>query len=258
MKLPIIALWFLALNICFLIKANAQNPDFIDPKGLDFNVDIPPLSQLLDSAFANNALVKYRNVDAAVMKGNLKTDRTYWLRNIGLQTDVRYGTFDHYTTTSSSEGYQPVNVAGSSNEFRFSVGAYMRLPLVDAINRKNQIRIGQLELEKATNMAESQRDILRQEVIRQYNELLLRIRLFKIKAKQLETARINQQMAEKEFINGVIPVSEYARLSDITVGVESNYEIARTDLNTALMILEDMTGIKFKINQTQPASNENN
>jgi len=231
--------------------------DPIDPKSTDFNIEIPPLSLLIDSAYAHNAFVEYRDLDVQVQQRNLKTDRTYWLRNIGLQTDVRYGSFDHFTT-NSVEGEVPTNVTLTSNEIRYGVGAYIKLPLSDAVNHRNQDKIGKLEIAKAERMAEIQREQVRQLVIRQYNDLLLKMRLFKIRVRELETARINQQMADKEFVNGVIQMTEFARISGITTGIESNYEITRTDVITDLMILEDMTGMKFKIIQLAPESNENN
>jgi outer membrane protein TolC len=249
MKLSLKALLLVVLVVCFSIAVNAQDLDTLQTKGTDISIEIPPLSVLLDSAYLQDAMVRYRDQDVLLQNCNLKSDKTYWLRNIGVQTDVRYGTFDHFTT-NASDGEVPVNTAMTSSEFRYGFGAYIRLPLVDAINRKNQIKMGKLEVEKAQSMAETQREIVRQQVIRQYNDLFLRLRLFKIKVKQFETARINMQMAEKEFVNGIIPVTEYARLSDIYVGVESNYEIAKTDLLTTLMLLEDLTGMKFKVNQS--------
>lgn len=257
MRLSQKALWLVVLEVCFSIGISAQNINPVDSKTTDFSIEIPPLSVLIDSAYAHNSLISYMDKDIAVQQCNLKTDRTYWLRNIGVQTDVRYGSFDHFST-NAADGEVPTNVSLTSTEVRYGVGAYLKFPLVDAVNRKNLQKIGKLEIEKAESMAASQRDQVRQQLIRQYNELLLKQRLFRIKLKQIETARINMQMAEKEFVNGVIPVTEYARLSDITIGVESNYEIARMDVITALMILEDMTGMKFKVNQSPTAPNENN
>jgi outer membrane protein TolC len=211
-----------------------------------FDIELPPLSVLIDSACLNNAFVQYRDLDILVQEGNLKTDRTYWLRNFGLQTDVRYGTFDNFRS-SASDGEIPVNTLTSNTEFRYGFGAYMKFPLVDLVNKRNLQKIGKLEIEKAQKMAESEREAVRDKVIHQYNDLVLKLRLFKIRSRQIETARINMQMAEKEFVNGVIPVTEYARLSEISTGVESNYEISRMDVLTALMILEETTGMKFKI-----------
>jgi hypothetical protein len=96
-------------------------------------------------------------------------------------------------------------------------------------------------------MAQVQRIELRQTVIRQYNELILKHNLLKIKSKFLETSRINAQMAEKEFLNGVALVSEYARIAEINSRVESDFETVRMDFLTAYLILEEIVGIKFHI-----------
>ena len=59
-------------------------------------------------------------------------------------------------------------------------------------------------------------------------------------------------MAEKEFLNGVIPVTEYSRLYSITSQAEENYESALMDFKTDYMLLEELTGMKFKLNLNNP------
>ena len=65
---------------------------------------------------------------------------------------------------------------------------------------------------QAQSMTEVQRDETRQLVIRQYNDLILKQRLLRIKSKYPEALRINMQMVEKEFTNGIISVTEYVPL----------------------------------------------
>ena len=101
-------------------------------------------------------------------------------------------------------------------------------------------------------MRDMQRQETRQKVIRQYNDLIVKQKIFRIKSKYLETARINQLMAEKEFLNGVIPVTEYSRLYSITSQAEENYESALMDFKTDYMLLEELTGMKFKLNLNNP------
>jgi outer membrane protein TolC len=118
------------------------------------------------------------------------------------------------------------------------------------LNRRNLIIQAQSELDQAESMAEAQRVELRELVIRQYNDVLLKQRLLKIRSKNLSTSKINMEMVEKEFQNGVVSVTEYARIFDIVARSESDFETARTDYITAYMLLEEIVGFKFSVTQT--------
>lgn len=237
--------------------AMAQGPDATGPATISTEFTFPPLSALIDSALATNAMMRFRQQGITGKQCNLNSYRNYWTRNVGLQADVRYGTFDNFST-NTAEGQTPSANATRSNQTNYGVGAYIKFPLQDALNRKNQIRMAQSELDQAQSMAQAQRDEITQLVIRQYNDVLLKQRLLKIKSKNLGTARVNMEMVEKEFQNGVVPVTEYARIADIVARNEADYETARTDYTTAFMILEETSGFKFTTSKPTNGNNENN
>jgi hypothetical protein len=69
----------------------------------------------------------------------------------------------------------------------------------------------------------------------------------KLKAKYIETARINLEMVEREFQNGVVSVGEYSRISEIVTRTEADFESARIDFITSYMVLEEIVGFKFNL-----------
>lgn len=245
MKISQIAV-FVGLSLCFPTIMNAQNDERFTKGGSNFTVELPPLSVVIDSAISHNSGIRAREIDVEIQKVNLKQSKNFWARSLGVSTDLRYGTFDHFSTSVSDIGV-PVNSTVASTDMRYGAGAYMKLPLQDLLNRKSEKKIFKLEIEKAESMVGVQREELRRQVIVQYNDLILKQRLFKLKIKQYETANINMQMAEKEFVNGVIPISEYSRNMQITTGIQADYENSRMELISAVMVLEDMTGISLKI-----------
>ena len=121
----------------------------------------------------------------------------------------------------------------------------MFLPSLLWLNRKSQIKKANTELEQARSMAQAQEEELRQTIIKLYQDVLLKQRLLNIQSLALGNAKVNMDMVDKEFRNGVIPVSEYVRISDITTKVEADYEKAKTDFTTARMILEELAGFPF-------------
>ncbi|MBK9392023.1 MAG: TolC family protein [Bacteroidetes bacterium] len=88
-------------------------------------------------------------------------------------------------------------------------------------------------------------------MITQYNDVLLKQRILKIKSRNMGNARINMDMVEAEFKNGQIPVSEYARISEMTSSSEADFETARSELTTSVMILEEMVGFKINVSNNR-------
>ena len=257
--MKLIHIIFLSAGLFYssLCNAQAQNTVAADSVYINPNAVFPPLSVMIDSALATNAMVRFREEGIIGKQCNLKSYQNYWTRNIGVQADIRYGTFDNFST-NTSEGQSPAVLATRSSQTNYGVGAYIKFPLQDLVNRKNQVRMAQSELDQAHSMAEAQRDEVTQLVIKQYNDVLLKQRLLKIRSKNLSTARVNMEMVEKEFQNGVVSVTEYARISDIVARNESDFETARTDYVTAYMILEEMIGFSLGAPTSTNNTNENN
>lgn len=207
-------------------------------------IDFPPLLDLIDSAIKHNAMVGYRGQEIAAKKENLKTQQNYWLRNLGVQADTRYGTFDNFSSTANTGSTTLQTV--TNRQFNYGAGLYIKLPVFDVVNRKTQIKQAKAEVEQSRYLQQAQEDEIRQIVIKQYEDVLLRQKLLSIKSQNLGSATVNYEMVEKEFRNGIIPTAEYVRLSDMTSRIKSEYEMAKSDFIVAKKILEAMVGFSFK------------
>jgi outer membrane protein TolC len=240
--LIITLLAFLSIGMTEPMSAQEVNTDAMQSDNMELN--IPPLSVILDSALATNAMVRFRDQGIIGKQSNLTSYKNYWTRNLGVQADVRYGTFNNFST-NTAEGQSPSVLATNTTQTVYGVGIYLKFPLQDVLNRKNQITMARSELDQARSMAEAQREEIRHEIIRQYNEVILKQHILTIKAKNLSSSRVNMDMANKQFQNGVVSVTEYTRISDIVADVESEFETAKADFITSYMILEEMAGFKF-------------
>ncbi|MBL0356116.1 MAG: TolC family protein [Chitinophagaceae bacterium] len=232
------------LHACFYNTVSAQTavkPDTLIKKTA---VDFPPLADLIDSAIKHNAMFKYRTLDIDVKQSNLTSQRNYWLRNLGVQGDSRYGTIDAFSTNANGVSSNFSNT--SSKQMNYAIGVYVKIPIYDLVNRKTHIKQAKTELEEARMLAVVQQDEIRQIVIRQYQDLLLRQKLLSIKSQNLGSATVNMEMVEKEFRNGVIPITEYVRLSDMAARIQAEYEMASSDFLVSKKILEEIVGFSFK------------
>lgn len=226
------------------LNTAAQESVLANPPSSYSGINLPPLEAVIDSALANNNNLKYLNLDILAKEINLKASRVAWTRNLGVQSDARYGTFDNFTT-NTAEGQYPSIRASQSTQLNYGVGAYIKIPILEIVSRKAQIDLAKTELMRAQSMADNQREELIQLIIKLYNDALLKQNLLRIKAKFYETASINLEMAEKEFRNGTTNLSEFTRISQITSAAESEMETAKIDFMTAYMVLEVIAGFDF-------------
>ena len=249
MKLINLIRFFTCLT-CMIFSATpgsfSQTDKKINPLDDDIQTKIPPLEVLIDSAIARDPYVSFRNRQIKVNSYKLYADEKQWMRDLGMQADLRYGNYDNLST-NTGVGVTPGSFYTVRTETKYGVGVYISLPIFDLVNRSNQNSLARTEIKQAQDMYEMQCAETRQKVIRQYNDMVVKQRLLKIRSKYQETARVNMLMAEKEFLNGAIPVTEYARLSSITVQAETDYENAKMDFKTAFMILEEFVRMKLNV-----------
>ncbi|MBN8566023.1 MAG: TolC family protein, partial [Flavobacteriales bacterium] len=86
---------------------------------------------------------------------------------------------------------------------------------------------------------------LREFVIRHYEDLILKQKILLLRSSNLGNAKVNMEMVEKEFRNGLIPISEYVRISDMTARIATEFEQAKSDYSTSKGLLENLTGIEI-------------
>ena len=225
---------------------NAQERRKVELQNDNIESLLPPLTVLIDSAIAHNPGIRSADLQTKVLQYKLNVDKSSWTKNLGLQTDVRYGTFDTFSTNTSA-GQTPSTQATQNSQLNYGVGAFVKIPIFEAISRKYLIKSDQLEIEQTINLSEAQRNDLRQMVIKLYNDFILKHKLFVIKMKYAETIKINMQLAEKEFQNGVLNLDNYTRVCDTYARSEADFESVKMDLKTAYMTLEVVVGIKFNI-----------
>ena len=242
---------FKILPILILIIVSFQNVqgqtnDSIDSTVVTGDFNFPPLEVIIDSVIKRSAMVNFRNNNIEVKESALATERIHWSRNVGFQADSRYGNLNNFSSNEDGEALS--QVLTTSKQFNYSVGFFLKFPLFDGINRKNQIKLAKSEVEAAKSMVQFENEQIRRMVITLYQELLLKQKLLQIRSKNLGDGRVNMQMVEKEFRNGIVPISEYVRISGMTINMEAAYETALSEFIITKKMLEDMAGFVFDLN----------
>ncbi len=237
------SLALLFLMLCFNHTSIAQDGSTLN-KSEPFNLLIPKLEVLIDSAWAKHGLLKFREAEIDVKKANLTTRKRYWTRNFGIQGDSRYGTFANFGESVTNAA--TVNLSSTTTQFNYGFGVFLKLPVFDIYNRKTEIKQARAEVVAAENFMEFQKFEIKETVIKQYEDLKLKQNLLKLKSKNLANAKVSKRMAENDYKNGLIPIYEYVRLTDITARIESDYETAKSEFFLSKRLLENLTGIIIK------------
>jgi outer membrane protein TolC len=233
----------LYLSFFGIMEVVAQDSNEREFKNASTKLLIPALNELVDSALVYNGMINYRKLEIDSKESNLKSKRQYWTRNFGIQGDTRYGTFNNLSSISGDNA--TVNLASNTQQLNYNVGLYLKIPVFDVINRKSQIKQAKSELEQAKSLAKSQESELTELVIRYYEDLKLKQNLLELRASNLGNARVNMEMVEKEFKNGLIAISEYVRISDMTSRIASEFEEAKSEFLVSKKLLENITGLEI-------------
>jgi outer membrane protein TolC len=245
------------LKYIFLLYINALGINYtlaqttpVENNSIDqVESNIPPLNVIIDSVLKRNGMVRFRKQHVEVEASKLKSEGIYWTRNLGIQADTRYGTFDN-TSLTADGGTSGTYLNTNTKQWNYGVGLYLKFPIFDFLNRKNQVNLAKMELEESKSMVQFQEDEIRQTTIKLYQDLILKQKILKIKSESLGNGRVNMQMVEKEFRNGLVPVAEYVRISSMSSNMETDYELAKSDYLVAKQILEDMAGFVFSVTPT--------
>ena len=220
------------------IHAQTLQIDNSSLNGSEFK--FPPLEVVIDSVLKRSAMMSFRKNNIGAKESTLASERIYWSKNLGIQADTRYGNLSNFAT--SEDGFSNTAALTTSKQFNYSVGFFVKFPLFDGLNRKNQIRLAKFEVDAAKDMLEFEKEQLRKRVIVLYQDLILKQKILQIKSRSLGDGRVNMQMVEKEFRNGVVPLSEYVRIVGMTENMEAYYAKAMSEFITTKLLLEDMAG----------------
>lgn len=234
---------FCLLMLLFFSSSNAQDSISNVSPGKSFRLILPKLEVLVEAAWEKHGMVKSRQSEIDAKQAKLTSIRRQWTKNLGFQGDYRYGNVVNFSENVSSAN--TINLASNTTQVNFAVGFFLKIPLFDFYSRQAQIKQTQAEIEQSVNVLEFQKFEVKELVIRQYEDLILRQNLLELRIKNMANAITSKQMAEIEYKNGLIPIHEYVRVIDITARMEVDFETSKAEFLTSKKVLENLTGLTF-------------
>mgnify|MGYP006289165173 CR=1 FL=1 len=243
----ILTFLFLIFHVLVAGQNNQENEknDFFNPLTDDIATKLPPLEALIDSAIENSPRIKVEELTADYYRYTTKSAKVNWTRNFYLDAEFDAGDWNYWDRDELNQVDR--FYYSESRRVSYLVGASIRFPLIDIVDRRNQINQQKKQVEIALANRDWQIRQVREQVVTLFNELIQQQELLRISNEYQQYADIYMPIAEMEFKNGEIPASELQRLKDYqTRGAERFANIIKA-FNDAYWRLEEIVGMKFNL-----------
>ncbi len=229
----------LAMVVLLVSPAFSQTrADTIADSSSDIMDFLPPLSVIIDSALANSPDVHYFESLMESTEYDVSLEKKSWSSDIRFQGGYNW----NYGNQLLLAG---VNTGDATSNEGYNYGVAISVPLStwytrsDRVKRAEALRGGQ---QAKVNQASQ---IVKEEVITTFNELLLMQRLLKISSESRESSQLILEEAEQKFKDGEIGLEELVGAADYKTRSAMEYEQTRTAFSNAYTRLERLTGVPF-------------
>lgn len=207
---------------------------------------LPPLTALIDSALVNSPLLKQYEALLEISQLEKEGVKHNWSKNIYGITEYKYGTTDNIILIDGVNPAQATSASGTSQQVNlFQVGAGLRISLYDLAQRKRQTSIAIAKYEYASAQRDEIALLIKREVTLLYNDVMLAQRMLAIKSETQQAKLLHFNLAEKQFLEGELAVSEYSKIIEMIAKSSGEYETAKMDFGTKYFLLEEAVGLKI-------------
>jgi hypothetical protein len=205
----------------------------------DANSYIPPLGQLIDSAYKNSPMLESQKALIFMRETQRKSAGIDWGRYMLFFSEMRYGSVD--IVVWDKEIYS----ADPQNTMRYNVGARLQMSIFDGLDLKHKRNVANAQLGFEKSKFEELKKLISEDVIRLWNKLAAYKNILAISEDQRAVQHSNLFYAEQQFKAGDIPLLEYARIKEMSIKAEQDYELTIKEYRETYLLLESLTGVKL-------------
>jgi outer membrane protein TolC len=207
--------------------------------GFDLNVgmerQLPPLDSLIDLAVSYHPTIKMNEALIGSAESRVKLAKKSWSNLLRGYVDYGYGNQAIVAT-----GPQGTDLSSIANGYR--AGANLSIPLSEVFTRRDKIRLQEQELVATFHKTQEMELMVTNQVIEEYNNLLLAQKLMNIRYEMQQKAKSNLLQMELEYVSGEVEGTSYVRNAEIYAIAQSEYENARANFRVASQKLEVLIG----------------
>ena len=239
-----LSLYLLILFSLFAMsfQANAQVDEsvFLDPK-VDIEVLLPRFDSLYQIALSKNENLK---AEASVMRSNMWTEnytRWLWANNVSVFYNYSFGSLPFF---GYADPVQPTQLVLVTQGYR--AGVNIQLSVFDVLGHRGRVNEIKEKIIASKHHKEAVAQELRRSLGQFYADMVGYNRLYKARNEDLLTQTVACAVAEKEWREGTIHISEYSRQKNVLADAESAYHEAFRFYYSSLLQFEALLGVPLK------------
>lgn len=201
------------------------------------------LPQLMDAAITYSAEIERLEADRQISNENFKLLKKNYLNGLSLGTGYSYGTI--LNIFSGDQIVSNFNAFDLPARAQYTTGVSINYSLYDLFGRRNEINIKKLEQQKAEAGRKMGEREIRRAVINLYQEIILAKEQLELYQEAFQSANIHLKLAERQFENGEILVSEMSKVNETYASAAIAHRTATIKYKTAILMMEEIIGMRI-------------
>jgi outer membrane protein TolC len=197
------------------------------------------LPLLIDSAIKYSPQARMSRSNEARIKATHEINKRGIYNALSIRTSFGYGS--NFSAVNNQSASVTENYTTGQSAF-YSIGIGLQLPLTQLINHKDINKVERSIVEVAIADKDKTDISIKQDVIRAYQGLKLAHKLLGVSSKNKQSAEINYNMGEKNFLNGQLGIDQVLMITESYNRSIVDFETNIIKFQTSYMELEILAG----------------
>jgi outer membrane protein TolC len=204
---------------------------------------LPPLQKVLDYAAQNSPLVKEQEAMSEHFGETEKITHKLWMDKVFMDLGAQRANNGAVLNVNNNISESEFNSLSFQNLNSLRLGVAVRLSLYDGFARKNLIKQAQFRKIASEQHTQYLKQEVKFRIIDAYKDAQLAFKLLSIKADKKYALFIQKEMAEKEFQQSQIHISELSRVTELSSNAYAEFEQASNNYEKLYLQLEILIGV---------------
>jgi outer membrane protein TolC len=204
---------------------------------------LPSLQKVLDYAAQNSPLVKEQEAMSEHYGQTEKITQKLWMDKVFMDLGAQRANNGAVLNVNNNVSDTEFKSLSFQNQNSLRLGLTVRLSLYDGFARKNLMQQAQFRKIASEQHALYLRQEVKYRITDTYKDAQLAYKLLSIKADKKYALFIQKEMAEKEFQQGQIHISELSRVTELSSNAYGEFEQASSTYEKLYFQLEILLGV---------------
>jgi len=250
-NLPVTTLSVLLILFFCLASVKSQSIQNIDldKDSLSLNQRIPSVDVFIQSALKKSPFMKISDVEAQQILEKIKIEKKSWSDYLSVDGNVRYGLSNQLIISGQTGVSTDYSATTANQQLTYYGGLSLKIPLSNLLNKKNQLKILNNNLNETKCKKEQTELEVTNIVIDEYYKLIRLYQIYQMNINMLQTLKISNMKAQKDIASGLIEINDYLSIITSNGKAEEIYYNAKNDYYAQYRKIQVLTGLNLNSNK---------